>query len=103
MDTYFTKVQPFCVGMMVEASNEERERKGDELVRAVEREIEPLLVVGDGTLGPYFGGSERLTLAEVCHWRTSYLFLLLFPLCLLSLSSLSTVSTAYTEASTPAL
>lgn len=33
----------------------------DELVRAVAKEVEPLLA----DAGPFFGGSERLTLAEV--------------------------------------
>ncbi len=57
------------MGMMMEASKDGRERKADELVRAVEKEMEPLLAVKDagaGASGPYFGGSERLTLAEVC-------------------------------------
>ncbi len=70
MDTYFGKVQPFCAGMMREASRDQWEKKAEELVRAVEREIEPLLVVRDagaGASGPYVGGNEKLTLAEVCH------------------------------------
>ena len=56
------------MGIIKEASRDERERKGEELVRVVEREMEPLLVAGDAgsrPSGPYFGGSERLTLAEV--------------------------------------
>ena len=45
------------------ASQEEREAAGDALVEAVAKEIEPLL--NNEGKGPFFGGSERLTFAEV--------------------------------------
>lgn len=66
-DAYMGKVQPIVIGLMKEASKDEREKKGAELAGAVEREIEPLLAVGNAESGPYFGGSERLTMAEVCY------------------------------------
>ena len=49
------------------AEGEEKERIGEELVKAVEKEIEPLL---EGA-GPFFGGNETLTLAEVCFYKRS--------------------------------
>jgi len=45
------------------ASQEEREAAGDALVEAVAKEIEPLL--SNEGKGPFFGGSEKLTFAEV--------------------------------------
>jgi glutathione S-transferase len=45
------------------ADAQERDEAAEALVGAVVKEIEPLLE--DGT-GPFFGGSERLTIAEVC-------------------------------------
>lgn len=45
------------------ASQEERETAGDALVEAVTKEIEPLL--NNEGKGPFFGGSEKLTFAEV--------------------------------------
>lgn len=44
------------------ASDEDREKAAEALVAAVAKEIEPYLVDGKG---PFFGGSEELTLAEV--------------------------------------
>lgn len=59
-DTFTGKVNGFLYPI-AKAEGEEKERLGSELVKAVEKEIEPLL---DGA-GPFFGGSEGLTLAEV--------------------------------------
>jgi hypothetical protein len=54
----------------VRASSEaEREDLTQELVAAIKKEIEPLLEAQGK--GPFFGGSERLTLAEV---RISFSF-----------------------------
>ncbi|KAF7504793.1 hypothetical protein GJ744_001726 [Endocarpon pusillum] len=50
-DTYVAKVQPVWMSIAKEASRDERERKGDELVAVVEREMEPLLVLGERVLG----------------------------------------------------
>lgn len=46
-------------------SEGEREAATEALVNAVVKEIEPLLVENDKGQGPFFGGSERLTFAEV--------------------------------------
>lgn len=45
----------------MKADGEEKEKLGQELVTAVEKEIEPLLK----DAAPFFGGSKVLTLAEV--------------------------------------
>lgn len=47
------------------ASEAEREAATAALVDAVVKEIEPLLVKSDKDQGPFFGGSEKLTFAEV--------------------------------------
>ena len=46
---------------VMKAEGEEKEKLGAELVEAVRKEIEPML---EGA-GPFFGGSESITLAEV--------------------------------------
>ena len=63
VDTFFGKVIPHFFAGLRAASEEERDNAAGELVAAVEREIEPLLVDGKG---PFFGGSEKITLSEVC-------------------------------------
>ena len=45
----------------MKADGEQKEEKGRELVKAIEKEIEPLL---EGA-GPFFGGNKTMTLAEV--------------------------------------
>jgi glutathione S-transferase len=45
-------------------SDKDRAAAGEAIVAAVEKEIEPILASQKGS-GPFFGGSERLTLAEV--------------------------------------
>lgn len=47
------------------ATEEEKEQKSQELVGAMEKEIEPLLE----NANPFFGGSAELTLVEVCSMR----------------------------------
>ena len=42
-------------------SEDEKQAKADEWVKAIEKEIEPLL----HDANPFFGGSEQMTLAEV--------------------------------------
>lgn len=49
------------------ASEAEREAATDTLVDAVVKEVEPLLVKSDKDQGPFFGGSEKLTFAEVSY------------------------------------
>lgn len=65
------------------ASQEERETAGDALVEAVAKEIEPLL--NNEGKGPFFGGSEKLTFAEVSFFPftvyTGFLFCCLDDVC----------------------
>ena len=46
---------------LAKADGEEKEKIGKEILATIEKEIEPLLKGA----GPFFGGSETLTLAEV--------------------------------------
>jgi glutathione S-transferase len=62
VDTWNTKVGSFMFSLFKAHTPEERERFSRDWVAAVRREIEPLLADAN----PYFGGSRRLTLAEVC-------------------------------------
>lgn len=62
VDTFFSKVLPHFWAGVRAASEAERDTAGEELVGAVAKELEPLLVGGKG---PFYGGSEKLTLAEV--------------------------------------
>lgn len=59
-DTWNTKVQTSLYPMMLASSNEEKEAKASETLAAIEKEIEPLLK----DAGPFFGASEKMTLAE---------------------------------------
>ena len=60
MDTFLGKANGMLYPIM-KAQGEEQEKLGDEFVKAIEKEIEPLLE----SAGPFFGGSKGLTLAEV--------------------------------------
>jgi glutathione S-transferase len=60
VDTYFNKVAPLWLAAY-KANDEEREAAGVKFTDAVAKEIEPLLA----NAAPFFGGSSRLTLAEV--------------------------------------
>ncbi|KAJ5713029.1 uncharacterized protein N7483_010210 [Penicillium malachiteum] len=64
VDAYFSKVQPHFTASLRSASEEERDAHGEAFVAAVVKEIEPLLADTDGK-GPFFGGNEKITLAEV--------------------------------------
>jgi glutathione S-transferase len=61
VDTYFSKVHTHMYGVLRATSEEEKKAKANELVKAIEKEIEPLLHDAD----PFFGGSKKITLAEV--------------------------------------
>lgn len=61
IDTWNTKVGSFMFNLFRAQTDVERETLSKEWVAAVRKEIEPLLA--DAT--PFFGGSQRLTLAEV--------------------------------------
>lgn len=62
-DTWVGKINTHTVPVMM-ADGEEKEKLGGKLVEAVKKEIEPML---EGA-GPFFGGSESITLAEVRDW-----------------------------------
>ncbi|MCJ1282690.1 hypothetical protein MMC26_002015 [Xylographa opegraphella] len=59
-DTYTSKVSGKLFGAMGGTTEEEKEAKADEVVAAVENELEPLLK----DAAPFFGGSDKMTLAE---------------------------------------
>jgi len=61
IDTWNTKVGSFMFSLFRTQSEEERERTSKEWVAAVRKEIEPLLA----DASPFFGGKDKLTLAEV--------------------------------------
>lgn len=61
VDAWFSKVSGLYMKALTAKTDEEAAGFADDLVKAVAKEIEPLL----GNAGPFFGGSEKLTLAEV--------------------------------------
>lgn len=65
VDAFFSKVVPHFFASLRSASEGERDSAAEQMVAAIVKEIEPLLAEEEGK-GPFFGGSERLTLAEVC-------------------------------------
>ena len=66
VDTYFTKVNPLMFKLVGADHGEPQEKIVDEILRLLEKEIEPLLHdVGEGGKGPYFAGAEKLTVVEV--------------------------------------
>ncbi|EAW11696.1 glutathione S-transferase family protein [Aspergillus clavatus NRRL 1] len=64
VDTFFTKVQSHFIASLRASSENERTDAGEAFVAAIEKEIEPVLSSQTGS-GPFFGGSEKLTLVEV--------------------------------------
>ncbi|PYI09789.1 thioredoxin-like protein [Aspergillus sclerotiicarbonarius CBS 121057] len=66
-DTYSSKVAPHYNTALRGATAENRKAGVEALVAAIKKEIEPLLYPGlEGkTHGPFFGGSDKLTLVEV--------------------------------------
>ncbi|KAF7585449.1 hypothetical protein BBP40_010897 [Aspergillus hancockii] len=63
VDTFFSKVQPHFNTSLRAPTTADREAAGQALVDAIKKEVEDLLPA-DGE-GPFFGGSDKLTLAEV--------------------------------------
>jgi glutathione S-transferase len=61
IDTWNTKVGTFMFNLFRAQTITDREQYSKDWVAAVKKEIEPLL----GDAAPFFGGSRRLTLAEV--------------------------------------
>lgn len=61
VDAWFTKVNSFWFKALFAKTDGDANEAAAELVKAVIKEIEPLLK----DAGPFFGGSSKLTLAEV--------------------------------------
>ncbi|KAJ5160245.1 uncharacterized protein N7482_007249 [Penicillium canariense] len=64
VDALFSKVVPHFFASVKSASEAERDAAAEQLVAGVVKEVEPLLADTEGK-GPFFGGSDKLTLAEV--------------------------------------
>lgn len=64
VDSFVSKSLPHLWAGVKAADEEAKKEAAEELVKTVEKEIEGLFP--DNAKGPFFGGSERLTLAEVC-------------------------------------
>lgn len=60
VDSWFSKVGSYWIQILKQDNAEEKERLGREFVETVAKEIEPLLKGA----GPFFGGSNKITLAE---------------------------------------
>lgn len=61
------------------ASDDQRDVAAEGLVNAVVKEVEPLLASTEGK-GPFFGGSEKLTFAEVSVLALTSVFLVFYQL-----------------------
>jgi glutathione S-transferase len=61
VDTWFSKAGSHWFKILQQDSDEEKEKLGKEFVSIVGKEIEPLLKEAK----PFFGGSNKVTLAEV--------------------------------------
>jgi glutathione S-transferase len=61
VDTFFSKVNTYMYAALRANSEEEKQAKADDWVKAIEKEMEPLL----HDANPFFGGSKKMTLAEV--------------------------------------
>lgn len=64
VDAYFSKANSLTFKALL-GSEEEAEQAAAGFVAAIVKEVEPLL----SDAAPFFGGSEKLTLAEVCCHR----------------------------------
>lgn len=60
-----SKVVPSFFASLRATSDVERDAAAEQAVVAIQKEVEPLLASTEGK-GPFFGGSDKLTLAEVC-------------------------------------
>ncbi|KIW63014.1 hypothetical protein PV04_09896 [Phialophora macrospora] len=63
VDTFVSKALPHIFAGQRAQSEAEKDEAAESLVAAVVKELEPLFT-WDATKGPFFGGSDRLTLAE---------------------------------------
>ncbi|CAM1507599.1 Fc.00g072400.m01.CDS01 [Cosmosporella sp. VM-42] len=73
VDTYFSKANSYYFKAFGSKSEEEVEAAGTAFVEAIVKEVEPLLA----DAAPFYGGSDKLTLAEV---QTGSFLLRLFSL-----------------------
>lgn len=64
VDAFISKVLPHLFASHRAQDDAEQDAVAEELVRAVVRELEPLFT-WDTAKGPFFGGANHLTLAEV--------------------------------------
>ncbi|EXJ92353.1 glutathione S-transferase [Capronia epimyces CBS 606.96] len=64
VDAFISKVLPHIFASQRAQDDSDRDAAGEELVRAVVKEVEPLFTWDTGK-GPFFGGTNHLTLAEV--------------------------------------
>lgn len=62
VDAFFQKAVPQIWAGIGATIDEDRDKAAEALIEAVAKEIEPRLEAGKG---PFFGGSETLTFAEV--------------------------------------
>lgn len=61
VDTWSTKASSYWFKILIQDSEEEKAKLSQEFIETVSKEVEPLLKDAK----PFFGGSEKLTLAEV--------------------------------------
>ena len=63
IDAFFSKAIAHFWPSLRTNSQEEKDSLAEQIQAGILKEVEPLLVEGKG---PFFGGSDKLTLAEVC-------------------------------------
>lgn len=61
VDAWFSKIQPHYGKIVFSRSDEDAENSAKDIVAAISKEVEPLLA----DAAPFFGGHQKLTLAEV--------------------------------------
>lgn len=64
VDAWFSKISGVYFKTLMAKTDEEAAGFADDLIKLLVKEIEPLLK----NAGPFFGGSDKLTLAEVSFW-----------------------------------
>ncbi|CAN8099920.1 unnamed protein product [Discula destructiva] len=62
VDAWFSKVNGFYMKTLFAKTDSDATFNGEELIKGIVKEIEPLL---KNNTGPFFGGSDKLTMAEV--------------------------------------
>ena len=72
VETYFSKANIYYYRAIESKTDEVADELGKAYVHAVMNEVEPHL----DDVGPFFGGSDKLTMAEVCSLQFSRYFLL---------------------------